>query len=111
MGGGCVGTCGIAHRDLGRVTSYHRCLQIMHGTTMEQDSSRYCWSACGMNSHDIVFTVFGHVILGDTKSAACGRHARKTNSYMQCAAVVTTDSCGQRAQVCNSRLDKDYSLV
>jgi hypothetical protein len=109
---GCVGTCDIAHRDPGRVTSYHGCLlQIMNGTTMEQDLSRYFWSVCGMNSHDIGFTVFGHVILGDTKSAACGRHAGKTNSYMQCAAVVTTVSCGQSAQVCINRLGKDGGLV
>jgi hypothetical protein len=39
---GCVGTFDIAHRDLGRIISYHRCLlQIINDTTIEQDTSRY----------------------------------------------------------------------
>jgi hypothetical protein len=41
-------------------------------------------------------TVFGHVelgSLGDTMSAASGRHAGTPNSYMQWATVVVTDSC------------------
>jgi hypothetical protein len=90
---GCVGTCDIAHRNLGRITSYHRCLlQIMKGVTIEQDSSRYFWSVCGINHHEIGFVVFGHVNVGDTMSAACRRHAGTPGSYIQCVAVFVTES-------------------
>jgi hypothetical protein len=36
--------------------------------------------------------VFGHVSVGDTMSAACRRHAGIPGSYMQCVAVVVTES-------------------
>jgi hypothetical protein len=63
----------------------------MNGTTIEQDSSRYVWSVCGINHHEIGFTVFGHVSVVDTMSAACRRHAGTPGSCMQCVAVVVTE--------------------
>jgi hypothetical protein len=62
-----------------------------------------------------ILTVVGHVDLGqlgDTKSAACGKHAAILDSYTPCVAVVVADSCdGLGAQVCIGLHCLDDSLV
>jgi hypothetical protein len=62
-----------------------------------------------------ILTVVDHVELnqlGDTKSAACGRHAAISDSCMPCVAVVVIDSCdGLIAQVCIGLHCLDDGLV